>query len=131
MNTVATMATPAAAFGPYHGQFEGHARVFMFFALVEAGGLIVFPWLFRWIMLRHPPADVYARALPMSPFWLALIDLLGIVLAYSWYSLYRRLSLKIAAGAPGFAFLDRVRLSIVLMAQTAAALLILVALRVR
>jgi len=67
----------------------------------------------------------------MSPFWLALIDLIGIVLVYSWYSLYRRLSLKIAGGAPGFAFLDRVRLSVVLMAQTAAALLILIALRVR
>lgn len=67
----------------------------------------------------------------MSPFWLALIDMIGIVLAYSWYSLYRRLSVKIAAGAPGFAFLDRVRLSVVLMAQTAAALLILIALRIR
>lgn len=131
MNTTATMATPAATYGPYHGQFEGHARVFMFLAVVEAGGLIVFPWILRLITMRHPQVHVYARALPMSPFWLALIDLIGIVLAYSWYSLYRRLSAKISAGAPGFAFLDRVRLSVVLMAQTAAALLILIALRVR
>jgi hypothetical protein len=131
MNTTATMATPVSTFGPYHGQFEGHARVFMILALVEAAGLIIFPWLIRWITTRHPPAEIYARALPMSPFWLALIDFLGVILAYSWYSLYRRLSTKISAGAPGYAFLDRVRLSIVLMAQTASALLILIALRVR
>lgn len=123
------MATPAATFGPYHGQFEGHARVFMVLALMEAGGLIIFPWVWRWF--HHPGADAYAHSLPISPFWLALIDLLGILLAYSWYSLYRRLSVKIAGGAPGFAFLDRVRLSVVLMAQTASALLILIALRIR
>src|SRR5581483_2497482 len=104
MNTVATTATPAATYGPYHGQFEGHARVFMFLAMVEAAGLIIFPWIFRLITHSHPPPNVYTRALPMSPFWLALIDLIGIVLAYSWYSLYRRLSLKISGGAPGFAF---------------------------
>lgn len=118
-------------FGPFHGQFEGHARVYMSLALAEVAALIVAPWLTAWISLRYHPAASYTNVLPASPGWLALIDGVGIILGWSWYSLYRRLSAKIAAGAPGFAFLDRIRLSLVLIAQTVIALVILVAIKVR
>jgi hypothetical protein len=67
----------------------------------------------------------------MSPGWLAFIDFLGIMLAYGWYALYRRLGAKIAEGVPGYPFLDRIRLTMSLLAQNVLALVILIALKVR
>jgi hypothetical protein len=125
------MDTAVTNLGPFHGQFEGHARVYVSLALAEVAGLIVAPWLTGWIALHYHPAASYTNVLPASPGWLALIDGVGVLLAWSWYSLYRRLSAKIAAGAPGFAFLDRIRLSLVLMAQTMIALVILIAIKIR
>ncbi len=124
------MAT-AANLGPWHGQFEGHARVYMVLALVEGAGLVIAPWMLGWIAILHHPGRVYASDLPVSPGWLAFIDLVGIFLAYGWFSLYRRLSAKIAEGAPGYPFLDRIRLTIALLAQNMLALVILVAIKVR
>ena len=69
--------------------------------------------------------------MPISPGWLAVIDLLSILLAYAWFWLYRRLSAKIAEGAPGYPFLDRIRLTLSLLAQNVLALVILVAIKVR
>jgi hypothetical protein len=126
-----TMATAAPDSGPWHGQFEGHARVYMVLALVEAAGLVAFPWLVGWVAVRHHPGRLYASDLPLSPGWLAFIDLLGILLAYAWFALYRRLGAKIAEGVPGYPFLDRIRLTITLLAQNVLALVILIAIKVR
>lgn len=124
------MAT-AANLGPWHGQFEGHARVYMVLALVEGAGLVIAPWMLGWIAILHHPGRVYASDLPVSPGWLAFIDLVGILLAYGWFSLYRRLSAKIAEGSAGYPFLDRIRLTIALLAQNMLALVILVAIKIR
>jgi hypothetical protein len=125
------MHTAAPDLGPWHGQFEGHARVSMFLALVEAAALVISPWLLGWMAILHHHGRLYARDLPMSPGWLAFIDFLGIMLAYGWYSLYRRLGAKIAEGVPGYPFLDRIRLTMSLLAQNVLALVILIALKVR
>ena len=124
------MAT-AANLGPWHGQFEGHARVYMVLALVEGAALVIAPWMLGWIAILHHPGRVYASDLPVSPVWLAFIDLVGILLAYGWFSLYRRLSVKIAEGSAGYPFLDRIRLTIALLAQNMLALVILVAIKIR
>jgi hypothetical protein len=81
--------------------------------------------------ILHHHGRLFARDLPMSPGWLAFIDFLGIMLAYGWYSLYRRLGAKIAEGVPGYPFLDRIRLTMSLLAQNVLALVILIALKVR
>jgi hypothetical protein len=52
-------------------------------------------------------------------------------LAYAWFWLYRRLSAKIAEGTPGYPFLDRIRLTLSLLAQNVLALVILIAVKVR
>lgn len=126
-----TMATAASDSGPWHGQFEGHARVYMVLALVEAACLVISPWLIGWIAISHHPGHLYSTDLPIPPSWLAIIDLLGIILAYAWFSLYRRLGAKIAEGAPGYPFLDRIRLTLSLLAQNVLALVILIAIKVR
>jgi hypothetical protein len=125
------MPTAAADSGPWHGQFEGHARVYMVLALVEAAALVISPWVLGWIAILHHPGRLYASDLPISPGWLAFIDFLGITLAYAWFSLYRRLGAKIGEGAPGYPFLDRIRLSLSLLAQNVLALVILIAIKVR
>jgi hypothetical protein len=125
------MATAAPNLGPWHGQFEGHARVYMALALVEAAGLVISPWVLGWIGVLHHPGRLYASDLPISPGWLAVIDFLGIILAYAWFSMYRRLGAKIAEGVPGYPFLDRIRLTMTLLAQNVLALVILIAIKVR
>jgi len=101
----------------------------MALALVEAAALVISPWMLGWIALLRHPGHLYARDLPASPGWLALIDLVGIFLAYAWFSLYRRLSAKIAEGVPGYPFLDRIRLTVSLLAQNVLALVILIAIK--
>jgi hypothetical protein len=123
------MDTAAPDLGPWHGQFEGHARVYMILALVEAAGLVIFPWLMGAIALLHHPGHLFVSDLPLSPGWLAFVDFLGITLAYAWFSLYRRLSAKIADGVPGYPFLDRIRLTISLLAQNVIVLVILIAIK--
>jgi hypothetical protein len=103
----------------------------MVLALVEGAGLVIAPWMLGWIAILHHPGHLYASDLPVSPGWLAFIDLVGILLAYAWFSLYRRLSVKIAEGAPGYPFLDRIRLTIAMLAQNVLALVLLVAIKVR
>ena len=100
-------------------------------ALVEAAALVISPWLIGWIAILHHPGHLYSTDLPIAPGWLACIDFLGIVLAYAWLSLYRRLGAKIAEGVPGYPFLDRVRLSMSLLAQNVLALVILIGIKVR
>ncbi|HEY1499476.1 MAG TPA: hypothetical protein VGF88_07875 [Acidobacteriaceae bacterium] len=129
--TTTTLPTTATNSGPWHGQFEGHARVYMVLALMEAAGLVIAPWLLGWIAILHHPGRIYATDLPVPPGWLAFIDLLGIILAYAWFSLYRRLGTKIAEGAAGYPFLDRIRLTMSLLAQNVLALVILIAIKVR
>lgn len=103
----------------------------MVLALAEAASLVVFPWVLGWIAVLHHPGRLFASDLPVSPGWLAIIDLVGIILAYAWFSLYRRLSQRIAEGVPGYPFLDRIRLTITLLAQNVLALVILIAIKVR
>jgi hypothetical protein len=123
--------TTASASGPWHGQFEGHARICMFLALLEAAALVISPWVMGWVASMHHPGHMDSTDLPIAPSWLAIIDLLGIILAYAWFSLYRRLSARIAEGAPGYPFLDRIRLTMSLLAQNVLALVILIAIKVR
>jgi hypothetical protein len=125
------MATAASDLGPWHGQFEGHARFYMTLALVEAAGLVISPWILGWIAILHHPGRIYAGYLRIAPGWLAAIDFLGITLAYAWFSLYRRLGAKIAEGVPGYAFLDRIRLSMSILVQNVLVLVALVAIKVR
>jgi len=103
----------------------------MVLALVEVAGLVIAPWLIGWIGILHHPGHVYSTDLPIAPGWLACIDFLGIVLAYAWLSLYRRIGAKIADGVPGYPFLDRVRLSLSVLAQGVVVLMILIAIKVR
>jgi len=123
--------TAAPDFGPWHGQFEGHARAMMVLASVEAALLVISPWMLGWIATLHHPGHLFASDLPVPPGWLALIDLLGILAAYAWFSIYRRLSIKITEGVPGYPFLDRIRLILALLAQNLLALVVLIALKVR
>lgn len=103
----------------------------MLLALTETVCLIVLPWIFGWIAMLRNPGAVYLSGLPMSPGWLALVDMVGILVVYAWYSLYKRISARISDGVPGYAFLDRVRLIFSLLAQTVIALIILLAIEIR
>ena len=89
------------------------------------------PWFIGWVAIRHHPGHLYSTDLPIAPGWLAGIDFLGIVLAYAWFSLYRRIGAKIAEGVPGYPFLDRIRLAMALLAQIVVVLVILIAIKVR
>jgi hypothetical protein len=133
VNTFASTSSAATAprFGPYHGQYEGHARVSLVFSLTETVCLIVLPWVFGWIELLRTPGRLYLNGLPMSPGWLAVVDLIGIFAAYAYYSLYKRISVRIADGVPGYAFLDRIRLSLTLLSHTLIVLVFLLALEIR
>jgi hypothetical protein len=125
------MTTAASESGPWHGQFEGHARIYMTLALIESAALVISPWVIGLVSSWHHPGGILSTDLPIAPGWLVVIDLLGIVLAYAWYALYRRLSARIADGAPGYPFLDRIRLTMALLAQNVLALIILIAIEVR
>lgn len=103
----------------------------MVLALTETVFLIVLPWVFGWIEMLRNPDLVYLNGLPMSPGWLAVVDLLGIFVAYCFYSLHRRISARIADGVPGYAFLDRIRLSFALLAHAVVVLVFLLALKIR
>jgi hypothetical protein len=103
----------------------------MLLAMTETVCLIVLPWVFGWIAMLRNPGAVYLSGLPMSPGWLALVDLLGIFVVYAWYSLYKRISARITDGVPGYAFLDRVRLSFSLLSHTVIALIILLVIEIR
>ncbi len=103
----------------------------MFLAMVEGAALVISPWVMGWLSSLHHPGHMDSTDLPIAPSWLAIIDLLGIILAYAWFSLYRRLSVRIAEGAPGYPFLDRIRLTMSLLAQNVLALVILIAIKVR
>jgi hypothetical protein len=133
VNTLATMSDSASAsrFGPYHGQYEGHARISLVLGLTETIGLIVLPWLLGWVDMLRNPDVVYLKGLPMSPGWLAVADFLGIFAAYAYYSLYRRISYRITEGVPGYAFLDRIRLSFSLLPHTVIALVVVLVLKIR
>ncbi|MGA8528859.1 MAG: hypothetical protein WB622_04035 [Acidobacteriaceae bacterium] len=89
------------------------------------------PWVFGWIELLRTPGRLYLNGLPMSPGWLAVVDLIGIFAAYAYYSLYKRISVRIADGVPGYAFLDRIRLSLTLLSHTLIVLVFLLALEIR
>lgn len=99
----------------------------MVLAVTEAVCLIVLPWAFGWIEMLINPGRVYLNGLPMPPGWLASVDLIGIFAVYAYYSLYKRISARISDGVPGYAFLDRVRLSLTLLSHTVILLVILLA----
>lgn len=103
----------------------------MLFALAEIVCLIVVPWVFGWIQMLRNPGLVYLNGLPMPPGWLAVVDLVGIFAAYAYYSLYKRISARITEGVPGYAFLDRIRLSLTLLSHPVILLVFLLALGVR
>lgn len=103
----------------------------MVLALVETTGLIVLPWVLGWIDMLRNPDLVYRKGLPMPPGWLALVDLVGIFAVYAYYSLYKRISARIAEGVPGYAFLDRVRLSLTLLSHTVVVVIVLLAWTIR
>lgn len=103
----------------------------MVFALTEAVCLIVLPWAVGWIAMLRNPGFVYLNGLLMPPSWLAVVDLLGIFAAYAYYSLYKRISARIADGVPGYAFLDRIRLSLTLLSHTVILLIVLLVLKIR
>lgn len=98
---------------------------------METVGLLVAPWIIGWVGMLRSPGLAYLNDLPMSPGWLAFIDLLGVFAVYAYYSLYKRISAKIADGVPGYAFLDRIRLSSTLLAHTVIAMVILIVLKMR
>lgn len=103
----------------------------MVLALAETVSLIVLPWVFGWIEILRNRDLVYLNGLPMSPGWLAAVDLIGIFVAYCFYSLYKRISARIADGVPGYAFLDRIRLSFSLLSHAVVFLVLLLALKIR
>ncbi|HEX3985981.1 MAG TPA: hypothetical protein VHX13_05150 [Acidobacteriaceae bacterium] len=103
----------------------------MVLALTETVCLIVLPWVFGWIEMLRNPGLVYLNGLPMSPGWLAIADLIGIFVAYAYYSMYKRIGARISDGVPGYAFLDRVRLSLTLLSHTVIILVFLLALEIR
>jgi len=103
----------------------------MVLALTETVCLIVLPWVVGWVEILRNPDVVYLNGLPMSPGWLASVDLIGIFVAYCFYSLYKRISARIADGVPGYAFLDRIRLTFTLLSHTVIVLVLLLALKIR
>lgn len=103
----------------------------MVLALGETVCLIVLPWVFGWIAMLRNPDRVYLSGLPMSPGWLAAVDLIGIFVAYCFFSVYKRISARIADGVPGYAFLDRIRLSFTLLSHAVVVLVILLAFKIR
>ncbi|HEX3660021.1 MAG TPA: hypothetical protein VHU89_01235 [Acidobacteriaceae bacterium] len=99
----------------------------MVLCLAEAVCLIVLPWVVGWVEMLINPGRVYLNGLPMPAGWLAAVDLIGIFAVYACYSLYKRISARISDGVPGYAFLDRVRLSLTLLSQTIIFLVIFLA----
>lgn len=103
----------------------------MLLALTEIICLIVLPWLVGWIEMLRNPDLLYLNRLPMAPGWLAMADLIGIFAAYTYYSLYKRISARISDGVPGYPFLDRVRLSLTMLPHPVIVLVILLAIMIR
>jgi hypothetical protein len=125
------MATTANDLGSWHGPHEAYAKLYVNLCLAELFGFLVFPWVGPWLTLIHHPTLSYARLLRISPGWLVLIDLLGLTLAISMITIYRRLSAKIAEGAAESAFLDRIRVQMVTFTHAGFALLFLIAINIR
>ncbi len=103
----------------------------MVLSLAETICLIVLPWILGWTEMIRNPDMAYLKDLPMSPGWLAVVDFIGIFAAYAYYSLYKRISARIAEGMPGYAFLDRVRLRLTLLSHTVLILVIFLVLKIR
>ena len=117
--------------GPFHGTHEGYAKFYLILSLAEAFGLLAFPWIGAWLIRNHHPGQSFARVLPISPLLLVLIDFLGLTLIVSFVSIYQRLSARIAAGGAESAFLDKIRLSVLALTQSAIMLLFVTAISIR
>jgi hypothetical protein len=94
--------------GPFHGDGEGYARVYLWGMAIQGLMLLVLPWIFVGIGLRYHDRNLH-RALPMLYFKLGVLDLLGVLVAFSFWTLWKQLSAKIAEGGAEAKFLDRIR----------------------
>jgi hypothetical protein len=114
---------------PFHGDTEQVAMLCTWITLVLAVCVLLFPWLLAGIVEVHHPDRSFRSALPMSITWLSFLDVLGLVPMWSYYTLYRRLSARIAAGGSDAAFLDKVRFQVATLVQSLMTLLILILMR--
>ena len=113
-----------AGLGPFHGNNEGMARVFVWLLAVEGLLLLVFPWvLVRMLSLHHHhfSRDPFL-GMPDIFFRLGCMDFVGVSAALSFWTLWVRLSAKVAEGGSDAAFLDKTRLHVTTLMQIMVAL---------
>jgi hypothetical protein len=97
--------------GPFHGEWESAAKFFTLTVLIGSACLIAFPWILGLISAHHQ-LRYSVNAFPHSSARLVLLDFWGVLLASSYYSIYRRLSARISEGGPESPFLDLLRFTL-------------------
>ena len=100
--------TAAQNLGPFDGDKAGYTRILNALLALEWLMLFVSPW-FVALTAAHGYAQGLLAALPLSPWKIAFLDLLGLASAASFWTLQKRLGTRIAVGGPEAAFLDQVR----------------------
>ena len=98
--------------GPYHGRWEGYARLraLMAFWTVFAALVLRWPWLLLLMLRKH--YTLHKAMLVMGDlklFYIVFFSYMGVLGIWSGYSLYQKLSRRIEQGGPEAEFLDRVR----------------------
>jgi hypothetical protein len=119
-----------AGLGPFRGDREGYARLFVWLASVEGLMLLVFPWvLVRILSLHHHHfnRDLFL-GMPEIFFRLGVVDVFALITALNFWIFWRRLNAKIAEGGAEAAFLDKTRMHVAALLQQGMVMLLLVTL---
>ncbi len=123
MANVSLYHDSSADLGPFHGNYESHAVIQVWLAAAQALMLFIFPWLVALLDALHRRHS--HRLLSVSLWELCLLDFVGLTVVWSYRTLWKCLSAKIAEGGEGASFLDQVRFQTASLVQGLVTLLIM------
>ena len=90
--------------GSYHGNQEGHGRVFFVLTMVEGAVAVALPWLDLRFVAHYAQEGHHV--------WLALAtNVLCLAAMFGFLRVYRGLSKQITRGGPDASYLDNIRLT--------------------
>jgi hypothetical protein len=112
--------------GDYHGSGEAMARFNAMLAVVIAATVMIAPWATALYVAHFRLGGLHAALVSLRITHIGSqlnADLLTIVAGVLAWNVYKRLSLRIAAGGPEADFLDRLRTSYTTLLMVAAAVM--------